>query len=359
MSSALPGTVESAGFPPEAARLPTPVTAALVLLLVRVVVAVSCRLCPVGGGVLPVMLGCRAVLRGMLTVALGGSSVAAGLEAVFLLVGQAGLGSVERLDEVRPVCGRCVAVLSAHRPVGGGIGPVASVLRTGSAAALRLGITFLGPAVTVLGPHVAPVRPFHQRGDPWFIPSARAARGPAITGIGLAVPMVGNSVAFIGVAVPLSGHPVAMVRSPVTLIGGLVDRVSPGRGSFTRDPGLVAGRCGPLSHASRLVAKLRLPIALVGGRGRSRGTPSLRNAVALVGDVVALVGDSGALVGDALALTSSIQLIRWRASASPLPVTFTGQFAPPLPRLAVSSEPDHGPHLYPPSLTVGLACGGA
>src|SRR5512139_278709 len=221
-------------------------SAAFVLLRVWAFFAVSCRLCPVGSGVLPVMLGCRAVLRGMLAVAPGGGSVAAGLEAVFLLVGQAGLGAVERLDEGRPVCGRCVAILSAHRPVGGGIGSVASVLRTGGAADLRGGITFLTPAVTVLGPHVTPVRPFHESGDPLFVRSAPKARGLAITGVALTVPLVGRSVAVIGVAVPLSGHAVAMVRSTVTLIGGLVDRVSPGRGLFTRGPGLVAGRRGPL-----------------------------------------------------------------------------------------------------------------
>lgn len=239
------------------------IAAQVFLLRVRAVFAVSCRLCPVGSGVLPVMFGCGAVLRGMLTVALGGGSVAAGLETVFLLVGQACLGTVERLDEVHPVRGGCVAVFSAHHPVGGGISTVPSFLRTGSAAHLRRGIPFLGSAVTVLGPHVAPIRPVHQGGDPFLIRGARAGRRLAITGVRLAVPAVGHPVAFIGVAVPLSGHPVTMVRSPVTLIGGVVDRVSPGSGSFTRGPGLVAGHCSPLPRASRLVAKLRLPIALL------------------------------------------------------------------------------------------------
>ena len=54
-----------------------------------------------------------------------------------------------------------------------------------------------------------------------------------------------------------------MVCSPVALIGGLVDRASPGRGHFTHGLGMVAGHRGLLSHASRLVAKLRLPITLV------------------------------------------------------------------------------------------------
>lgn len=128
-----------------------------VLLAVLVVSTVSRRLCPVRSGVLTVMLGCAAVFRGTLPVAFGGSSVAAGLEAVFLYVGQSGLGAVERLDQVCPVRGRCVAVPSAHRPVGGGIGPVPCVLGTGGAAGLRRGVTFLGPAVTLLGPQVAPV----------------------------------------------------------------------------------------------------------------------------------------------------------------------------------------------------------
>jgi hypothetical protein len=215
----------------------------------------------VGSGVLPVVLGCRAVLRGTLPVTPGRGSVTAGLEAVLLLVGQSGIGTVERLDEVRKVCGRCVAVPSAHRPVGSGVDPVASVLRTGGAAGLRRGITLLGPAVTALGSHVAPVGASHQRSDPLVVRSTSAARGPAITGVGLAVSTVGGPVAFVGVAVALSGQTVAVVRSPVALVGGLVDRVCPGRGCFTRGPGLVAGGCGTVSRTSRLAAKHGLPIA--------------------------------------------------------------------------------------------------
>lgn len=235
----------------------------LALLPVRVIFAVSRRLRPVRGGVVSVMLGCGAVLRGMLPVALGGGSVAAGLEATFLRLGQAGHGAVEGLDEVCPVCSSCVAVPSAHRPVGGGIAPVARVLGAGGAAGLCRGVTFLGPAVTVLGSPVTPVRALHQFGDPCLDRGSPTAGALAITRVGLAVPLVGVSVALIGFSVMFSGDPVAMVRSPVPVIGGLVDGISAGRGCLTRAPGLLASRCGPPPGASRLVAKLRLPVALI------------------------------------------------------------------------------------------------
>ena len=229
----------------------------------RVIVAVSRRLRPVRSGIVPVMLGCGAVLRGMLPVALGGCSVPAGLEAAFLRVRQAGLDAFEGLDEVRPVCGSCVTVPSAHRPVGGGTGPVASVLGAGGAAGLRRGVTFLGPAVTVLGSQVTPVRAFSQFGDPCLGHGPPAAKGLAITRVGLAVPAVGVSVALICLSVTFRGHSVAMVSSPVPLVGGLVDGISAGLCCLTRGPGLLASRVGPSPGAGRLVAKLRLPIALI------------------------------------------------------------------------------------------------
>ena len=70
----------------------------------RTVFAVSGRLCPVGSGVFTVMLGGPAVLRGILTVGLGGT-VTAGLEALFRRVGDGGLAVVERPDQVGPVSG--------------------------------------------------------------------------------------------------------------------------------------------------------------------------------------------------------------------------------------------------------------
>lgn len=196
-------------------------------------------------------------------VALGGSSVAARLEAAFLRVRQSVLGAVEGLDEVRPVCSSCVTVPSAHRPVGGGIGPVASVLGAGGAAGLRRGVTSLGPAVTVLGAQVTPVRASHQVGYPCLGRGRPTAGGLAITRVGLAVPTVGVSVALIGLSVAFRGHPVAMVPSPDPLIGGLVDCLSAGRGSLTRGPGLLASPCGPPPGARDPIAKLRLPISLI------------------------------------------------------------------------------------------------
>lgn len=169
----------------------------------------------------------------------------------------------------------------------------------------------------------------------------------AITGVGHTVPAVGLPVTSIGVSVTLSGHAVTVVRSPVPLIGGMVDGIPPGLGSFPCGQGLAPDRGGTVSRASRLVAKLRLPIALGRGRRRSRNSSILRKAVAFVGDVVALVGDPIALVGEALTLTSSVRLFRGRASAWPLAVTFTGQFAPPQPRLAVPPETDHDRHPHP------------
>ena len=53
---------------------------------VPAVVALNCRLCPVGSGVLTV-IGCRPpVLPGVLTVSLGDGPVAADPEALFLRV---------------------------------------------------------------------------------------------------------------------------------------------------------------------------------------------------------------------------------------------------------------------------------
>lgn len=200
------------------------------LLPVLTVMAVALRGGSVSSGVFPVMLGCLAVLRGVLTVALGGCSVAAGLEALFLHVRQAALDTVYRLDEVRPVSGCCVAVLSAHRPVSGGISPVARVLRTRGAADLRRGVTFLGPAITLLGSPVTPVRPFHQQGDLFIPRGVPAAAGPAITSVGLPVPAVSISVAFVGGPVTLSGRAVTLISGAVTLIGGPVDGTIPARG---------------------------------------------------------------------------------------------------------------------------------
>jgi hypothetical protein len=75
--------------------------------------------------------------------------------------------------------------------------------------------------------------------------------------------VVGVSVTFVGVAVTRSGGAVTLIGGPVTLIGGTVRGDSPGRGLFTRGAGLVTGRFGRLSRASRLVAELCLPVAFV------------------------------------------------------------------------------------------------
>jgi hypothetical protein len=106
----------------------------------------------------------------MLTVGLTGGAVTTGVEAIILCLGQGGLRAIERLDEVRPVRGCCIAVPSAHRPVGGGLLPVgggappvgSGLLTVANAVGIVGGpaeiggvVTFLGPAVTLLGSGVA------------------------------------------------------------------------------------------------------------------------------------------------------------------------------------------------------------
>jgi hypothetical protein len=75
--------------------------------------------------------------------------------------------------------------------------------------------------------------------------------------------VVGFQVAFVGIAVTRRGRAVTLVGGPVTLIGGMVDAMSAGRGLFPRGAGPVTGRLGTLSRAGRLVAELRLPVALI------------------------------------------------------------------------------------------------
>jgi hypothetical protein len=90
---------------------------------------------------------------------------------------------------------------------------------------------------------------------------------------------------------------------------------------FTRGAGLVTGRFGRLSRASRLVAELRLPVALVRGRRWGRRASSFRYAVALVGDVVAFVGDPVAFVCDAPTLVRWTWSHRCEVSFRPFAVT--------------------------------------
>ena len=87
--------------------------------------------------------------------------------------------------------------------------------------------------------------------------------GLAIASIGVTVPAISHAVAFFGVSVPLIGSTVPLISSLVPRVSGPVFVISPGRGSFTCRPGPLAGRFCRLSRPTRLVAGLRLPIALL------------------------------------------------------------------------------------------------
>jgi hypothetical protein len=101
------------------------------------------------------VLGSWTVLRGVLPVLLGSGSVAAGAEALRRGGGVRGIGPAHEVDEEGPVPGRRIAVLPAHRPIRGGLGPVVCVLGAGGPVFLRCSIARLGQPVAVFGACIA------------------------------------------------------------------------------------------------------------------------------------------------------------------------------------------------------------
>jgi hypothetical protein len=168
------------------------------------------------------MLGGQAVLRGLSPVMVGRCPVAAGAEAPSLGVGSGGTGTALLVDEIRPVLGGRVTVFSTHRPIRGGLCPVACVLWVSRAALLRRGVAFLSLAITALGPHIPLIRPPQPVRNPLFIrgsPVPRRSRRLAIALVGVAVPTVGLAIARVGLAVPKIGVAVPRIGDPVPFVG--------------------------------------------------------------------------------------------------------------------------------------------
>jgi hypothetical protein len=180
------------------------------------------------------------------------------------------------------------------------------VLRNGGTTTVRCDVAFLGPAISVLGALVAPLRPFEPVGGLLLVCGAPGlACGLAVTSVGVAVPAVGLAVASVCGSITLRGVPVTVVRGLFAFVGRLVGgfRV---RDTFPSGLGLVAGRRGTLSRASRLVAQIGRQVTLVRGRSRSGGGPGRRDPVAFFGDPVALVRNSVALVRDAFPVVGNV-----------------------------------------------------
>ena len=153
---------------------------------------------------------------------------------MWLSVGPPGVRAVDELDEEGPVPGGRVAVLPAHRPVCGGLGPVVCVLGAAGAALLCYRVAGLGQPVAVLGLRIALVRPRQPDGDLLQFRGAPVPGGLAIVSVGLAVPAVSDEVAFFGGPVPRISGSVPRISGSVPSVGGTVGDTSPGRGSPSR-----------------------------------------------------------------------------------------------------------------------------
>jgi len=318
----------------------------LLLLGVRLVSLVSVlrRLAAVLGGILAVVVRGKAVFGRSFSVLFRGRTVPAGLGPV--IVGGALLRPrlAELADEVLPVTGGVVAVLTAQQPVRRRPASVVSVLRGAVLAIFCLVIAQLRSTVPLLSPLVTLVARLQQGRDVWL-----SLGGTDLPSFRLAVTLVGFAVAPVRLAVTAVGVAVAFVCVEVSSIRGLVPRVGP-RGPLGPFGGRLPPGCGclvPIVGGS--VAQVGLVVTASGRWVRTGGCTFVGDALALLGDAVAVVRDAVALVGDIAASAVVLGLGACLGLSSRFPRHFFGHSAsPPLVRLVASAT---GP---PPDLDAPL-----